>query len=727
MSFGSGLFSVDPFSAGSEGGGGADVYTPAASLSIAITAGSIVATRLYLRVRITEKYSPVCPLSIAVRHPRVVLGAPLQIAVYERVALVLPLSITMSEQHRAPVVGSDPEIWSVRVMLDGVDVSARVTGEVHVEAAEGAARVATIALAPGRVFAAMDELLRKPVVVDYEQWKGAVRVGQYRLFTGLVDSPEYDSGTHVLTLTCTDARQAKIMAMTRSQIDALTPLSSWSPHIFDRYAGSEQYMDDRLSTVAGSVDCDALGVLTFAPWSGVPSRTFTDDVILDGTLRPTVVAAAGIRRTRLTVTYRYTQAVVRCIAFAYQSPSLGDQFFLGLRALTRTAVEQALGSCGATVEGGINWTPYPAAAAIEHVGAILAANPSALCLGAAAWLNRRYSRTVREIYVVEIGSEGTLSEETRTIAVEWDPTQNNTYRLPQGAVTAFATAQKDQPIPYIPARNAAGETIVTYVPPGEPDATDFATAYAVAIRVAARKVVDSRRGAVIDFQVPLDPTVTLQDFVAVDSSAVTGAGKVTRVTHRLNVEAGSAVTTVGVETVSATLPDPLPADRPTVPAVIKPGALAATAQTWIGGQATSPPWDETTMFGWSGNVMSPYAIDPAKVYPEQFSVMVPGIEPQAAGLITAPPTCTTTAGVATISALSSFDGLEPGIKISGAGIPPNTIVISISGSNRTATLNKAATASGVLVEIRVESRQYLSPRRISYTPTINRTGPIIGA
>ena len=141
----------------------------------------------------------------------------------------------------------------------------------------------------------------------------------------------------------------------------------------------------------------------------------------------------------------------------------------------------------------------------------------------------------------------------------------------------------------------------------------------------------------------------------------------------------------------------------------------------------SRPWDETVMFGYSGNVSSLLTVSGAPIYPEQFSVMVPGIEERAAGLVTVPPTCTMRAGQTVIEALTSTDGFAYDVAISGAGIPPDTKIVSFDATARTATLSKACTATAVEREVRVATRQYIPRIRVSYAPTITRNGPFVGA
>lgn len=731
MSYGAGLYGSTPYGS-APGSAGPEVYAPTVNLRVIVCVGQVVQPLVHLRVTVFEQYAPALPLEITVRQPQFAPTVPLSISVFETFTPVLGLAITITDDAEIPppaAVGVPADVWSMRVTLGTADVSARLTGVVEVDADADAARVARFALAPAGTVVDLADLARKAVTVTLERMDsvGAV-IGRWRLFTGVVDTPEFNPATRVIAFTCSDARQAKVAAMTRAQIDALIPDGLWSPFVFDRYADSEQYLADRLSTVAGSVDGDEYGTLGYTAWAGAATRTFTEDQILDGTLQPQLAAAAAAKRTRLTMTYRRPEVVIRGIDFRYEAPSLSSQFYLGHRALTRNAVEQALSGSGATVVGDIGWMPYPTASAIDGIGGVIASpnDAPALCVGAWATLNRRYSRWIDETFVVEIGSTGTLVEEQRIVSVEWDTTENDNSRPPANSITAFL-AEKGGPIPKIKQRATPGETHVAYVPDGQPDAAAWEVAYKVAVRVAAKSVAESLRGSTISFSVPMDPSITLRNRIAVDTDVCSGAGKVVRVRHVADIEAGTAISQVELECVSVTLPAVTMPTRPTIPTAIKPGSLHCRAETWIGGLATSRPWEEKVMFGFSTNASQATAPPGAERYPEAFSVMVPGIEDAAQGTVAVPPQCTMVAGSNVISALTSTDGFDAEVGISGSGLPTGTTIVSVDATARTATLSAAATVSGKDREVRVETRQYIPRIRAQYAPTLVRVGPIVGA
>ena len=103
-----------------------------------------------------------------------------------------------------PVIVGGPNaiVWNSRVIVAGVDWSARVTGEVTVDAEEGAARVAqlTLCLPPGPVLPL--EWRRRAVTIDYID-----NLGESRLFTGRIVDPVWNRTDRTLSCTCSDQLQ----------------------------------------------------------------------------------------------------------------------------------------------------------------------------------------------------------------------------------------------------------------------------------------------------------------------------------------------------------------------------------------------------------------------------------------------------------------------------------------------------------------------------------------
>ena len=116
----------------------------------------------------------------------------------------------------------DNRIWRLIVMLNGIDISASITGSWRVDAREGSARIAEFSMMPALGAIDPTDWVRQPVTLDYAavdilgtiQW-------QRRLFTGIVDVPEYDPTTRITRFACTDRLQERLEQSNSDEVDSL--------------------------------------------------------------------------------------------------------------------------------------------------------------------------------------------------------------------------------------------------------------------------------------------------------------------------------------------------------------------------------------------------------------------------------------------------------------------------------------------------------------------------
>lgn len=184
-----------------------------------------------------------------------------------------------------PVVVGGPNaiVWASRVIVDGVNWSSRITGEVTVDAEEGAARVAqfTLCLPAGPVLPL--EWRRREVTIDYID-----NLGESRLFTGRIVDPVWNRTDRTLTCTCSDQLQEEVEALPLDEVDGLTG-GLWSEDVFEPVEGRSHwdYAQERMSTRTASLDCDAYGAPRVTSWYAKSSPDF---VFGDGaTIYDTVV------------------------------------------------------------------------------------------------------------------------------------------------------------------------------------------------------------------------------------------------------------------------------------------------------------------------------------------------------------------------------------------------------------------------------------------------------
>jgi hypothetical protein len=154
--------------------------------------------------------------------------------------------------------GNAAAVWSAVVTIAGVDVSARIVGDIRVEASEGAARIAELTIRPanGTGFAISD-WSGKAITIDVVDMATGVATDSRRLFTGIIDTPTLDLNLRTIGLLATDNLQNQIEALSAQSIDTLVPGGYHSPVIFDPAARGWSRAQDRLATVPASLDLSA--------------------------------------------------------------------------------------------------------------------------------------------------------------------------------------------------------------------------------------------------------------------------------------------------------------------------------------------------------------------------------------------------------------------------------------------------------------------------------------
>ena len=121
-------------------------------------------------------------------------------------------------------VGARAGIWTVIVTIDGVDQTARVIGDLRIDAEEGAARIADLTIRPpdGQVVT-VAAWVGKSITIDIADQSSGSPTDIQRLFSGLIDTPALDLETRTIALRCTDNLQNLVAALDNAAIDALTP------------------------------------------------------------------------------------------------------------------------------------------------------------------------------------------------------------------------------------------------------------------------------------------------------------------------------------------------------------------------------------------------------------------------------------------------------------------------------------------------------------------------
>lgn len=497
--------------------------------------------------------------------------------------------------------GSAAADWGVRVEIDGVDVSSDVVGEVVVDAEEGAARIADLALAmaPGAAILPATWIGRSVRVYLTDGAGG----NAMPLFGGIVDLPTVQLTERRLALRCTDNRQGVIAAMTRAEIAALLPGTRHSPVVFDDGAGSLPYANDRLSTLPVALDLSPLGGLRVTPWlaRALPDLSFDSDQVIDGSLSFDLAERSGMTNlVEIDFGYRFPRIKSEGYQIDYDYLALNSTSFVywvrdGNTFLQRAAVEAAIEAAGGAIVS-VTWIALPTTAqVIPGIGGAPAGAwlPNELtdgqfCLGFSAVVSFDYAQQIEETHRITVACAGSIAQvgavrSTMSGALEGvydDPVAvEQNILLYRGKVTTIPP--KNLAPVVVGLTNSVNGTLTTDTNRAAADA-----AMETLIAVAGTQIVASHRQHTVRAVVPCNPVLDVDKTVAIDAGGVLAKGKARRVVHRLDADAGTALSDFSLAISSiAGVGLTHPGDTVSAPAGTTAGTtnvLAAPVVTWDG-------------------------------------------------------------------------------------------------------------------------------------------------
>lgn len=513
-----------------------------------------------------------------------------------------PLAVALSSTYEPVyVVRGQAFNWRVRLLVDGVDLTGQVTGMIDVDLEEGAAGVGgfVLYLPPGPVVP--DDWKGKPVLIDFISRNRDGVVTEQRLFTGKIEMPEWDPTWRLLACDCSDQLQQKVEGMSVVEIDATTG-GVWSEDLFEPVAGRSRwdYAQERMESRAACLDCSVEGAVRVTPWAAAltphfvfgPGSTLFESVQLD--LQP---LGAATNRLEIEAAYRFPRLWQHVQGFGWSHPEYGSTGIPGFcqwRAWTSELpttemITDAITGAGLTMIGGVGGFKLP----------LNLSNP---CGDGQAWINRfdnlwlsatatgarRWVQQVTENYKLLLTAAGGEDEATQVIARD------------SGSV-AIESSQADE---WESSRPAGGL----------PAATDLADevrrtdALQTLIHGGAVQLLSAHRGTTLSWQTPTDLAlgVDLVHTLRLEDRA-RAQGKCRRIQHRIDIAAGTAITTISV----AISRGGGEGDALTTPArpdtSLPPITGSPILSTQLGGRlndpitgAAIPPYDDTRL-GFSGN------------------------------------------------------------------------------------------------------------------------------
>lgn len=523
--------------------------------------------------------------------------------------------------------------WQPVVILDGLDISARLTGPVSVQSADNAARTADLAFLPSSVLQPL-ALIGRPLRIAFAQAGGA---NAQTIFSGVVERPSIDANTGIISITAHDQAQEIWSRTARGTIDALVG-GRWHA-AFGEPADNYEYLRARIESVGASWALDALQQPRVVPWRDLPrSVTVRQADIIDGSVSVDLPSRDALR-TRITcrLQYRYTRLRWRGASAQY-SQSLGFYVsvvggeVVGKEWLTRSMVMSA-------IEGATDW---------EQVGDVVIENPMPQVIeppGGIGGLGGGYvitAQTAPELVLSFRANFATRwqqsATEDYTVTVVWPAMETQLGAPVEEEIGATLEADFDSPSwnidPTVLPINGTiylGDIIQAWQPAGADAAARDEVLRTLLDRAWVRLWASSRTGRVT-FALPCRPDIWLDTWVTLYAQHVTAAGKVIEVEHLLDPTSGEAITNV---TLAIGMPGGAAASHPVWALPAAPAdpytppvdAWSFEAGTYVGGELLSPEFDEATMIGLCTNIDDASLTDLERNarnwYPLQFAMRAP--------------------------------------------------------------------------------------------------------
>lgn len=580
------------------------------------------------------------PLRIAVGDGRATVALPMQITVADAATVALPMHVLIAAAAASlPPAAGATQRWRLGVRIGGIDMSARVTGEVSIVAEEGAARTAELSIVAPAGALSIPAYVGKAVLLDLALLDAAGAVeSSARLFTGVVDVPRIDVATRVLSLTCTDQLQEVIAVAPRAWVD-LYVAGRWSKAVFGEPGDTWQYALDQLSTVPASLDLDAYRSPRVTQWraKSAPDVSLGAGDVVDGSVEVDLASRADIRsQVSGDFQYRFYRLRGRGIQAQFNIGSVRDVASKGLDMPSKAMIEQAVsGLSGWTLRGKIGWSEPPVGAwgglaPTDPVLIITGAAAANLALGFSAFLSARWGQSITETTSITVRAAGEIAAAagaredlgTSTLDAEFD-------------VARWEASDDVEPALSVP---LIGDVALDAATDATCDRSASSAGVTTTIARARTRILATHRLTQVRAQTAIRPAIDLDKTLLVDAMGVRAQGKCSRVEHTLSIDTGTAVTSfavaisgygaAGIVPYSAPpdIPDPDPIDDETAEKV-DVAAYGCECGLYIGQQTGSGNYSEDAMIGFTTNAKLGAMYDPlGPVYPLQFSMRAPDIE-----------------------------------------------------------------------------------------------------
>lgn len=531
----------------------------------------------------------------------------------------------MSYGQATPVPGTPTDqtnYWTAKVLLAGLDVSVNLTGTVMVDKEENAAGVAEFTLKPTAGLVDLTQWVRAEVEIYYvpTDLAGVPRSSNL-LFKGFVDVPTYSPQTRLTTFTCTDELQKAFESKTTEEIDDVVG-GYWSEHVFSEDTDKWSYAQDRLSTIPYTLDYDVNLILVKTAWlaKGTPDYTLNEAVIIDGSVSVSLANSRSIVNTiDVGATYQYDAFKDASIRYSWgMSPSVPDgAAHYTVFRLENNQVVEAVESSGWVFGSQPLFIPWPPTG--WYAGAAVINPDRSHIVGTTFYATKRYRQYTNSEVAIKlyspksVESMGVLKDtESFSLAAEYSEDADN-FEETVGVVGVYEAELNTRFADDVDGGEVVGQesfigiTDVSFlytkyvndypVLESEGEDTlfdlsstlvantkdDFQSVLEVLQNLYKNTIIGSHRNNVVSITMLMEPNVTRQHTVKIDTYAVKATGKVKQVTHLMDISAGSAHTTVSISVSRSTgvgIPD---TDTPLDNVVAEPGIITPADTSSVSG------------------------------------------------------------------------------------------------------------------------------------------------
>ncbi len=505
--------------------------------------------------------------------------------------------------------------WSPRLLLDGDDVTDQLLGSISIERSEDGDAVASFALWLGTGAVSIGTYAGLSVAIDFIVRGESDFVS--RRFTGALVQPEFDVLSRVLSCEATTRLADTVESMDLGSIDALVG-GLWSADVFEDMSGRPHwdYAQERLSTVASSLNADREGNPRVTPWhiNGVHYELAAGSTVFESVDVGLASLSDTINTYELELSYRYTRFRQRDQLYEWSHP-LGS--FESWRADSTELpdvpmIEEAVESAGWFISAEPFYDRLPGD--LPELAQPWYNKNTDLLLGASFPASIRWSQRAVEKYVVQLNVPESVAQagaviERASVVLDTD-TEND--RLWEESTGDAAEVITDDPVDNLEQR----------------DQERLEAAFGCAVAIGRARLLASHRSNTVTFQIPLAHALAIdlgQRLRLLDQGADC-TGMVVMLNEEMDVSTGTALLTVGI---APSLGAPGAADDslvlPPAPTFYDdPGdTISGVLATQLGLRVTSPVYDEE-LDGFAGN----YSIgngDPADRFPRRFAIDTPEI------------------------------------------------------------------------------------------------------